>query len=213
MLLAPRYRDIVGIAIEEMAHLMTVQNLLKLVGAEPELARQDFGPPDSDESRLFPFDLLLEPVTHKSLAKYVVAESPKDGPDGVDPALMARIISVATKEGSTTVNRVGTLYALLGAVFGSEQLLAQKAASGDAWYAMVNDLAAEAAEVYGGRDRLHLPDGAFQPASVANQGSAHDWDRSVMKSFNEFRIHIVDGREAALEAIRDSGSKAKVRAR
>ena len=56
---------------------------------------------------------------------------------------MARIISVATKEGSTTVNRVGTLYALLGAVFGSEQLLAQKAASGDAWYAMVNHLAAD----------------------------------------------------------------------
>jgi Ferritin-like len=53
--LAPRYRDIIGVAVEEMAHLMTVQNLLKLLGAEPEFARQDFGPPDSDEHRLFPF--------------------------------------------------------------------------------------------------------------------------------------------------------------
>ena len=205
VLLAPRYRDVVGIAIEEMAHLMTVQNLLKLVGAQPQLARQDFGPPDSDENRLFPFDLLLEPITHESLAKYVVAESPKDNPSGVDPALMARIISAATKGGSTIVNRVGTLYALLGAVFGSEQLLAQKAASGDAWYVMVNDLAAEAAKAYGGRDRLHLADESFQPDSAVNQGSAHDWDRSVKKSFNEFRIHVVDGRAAALEAIRDIG--------
>ena len=34
-----------------------------------------------------------------------------------------------------------------------------------------------------------------------------------MKSFNEFRIHIVDGREAALRLSAISGSKAKVRAR
>ena len=64
--------EIVSIAMEEMTHLMTVQNLLRLVGLEPHLGRQDFGPPDADEERLFPFDLLLEPVTHESLAKYVV---------------------------------------------------------------------------------------------------------------------------------------------
>src|SRR5882672_323034 len=63
--IAQHYRDVIGIAVEEMAHLMTVQNLLKLLGAQPELARQDFGPVDSDEHRLFPFDLLLEPITHQ----------------------------------------------------------------------------------------------------------------------------------------------------
>ena len=36
------HRDILNIASEEMSHLMTVQNLLKLVGAEPDLGRQDF---------------------------------------------------------------------------------------------------------------------------------------------------------------------------
>jgi hypothetical protein len=169
------------------------------------LSRQDFGPPDSDADRLFPFDMLFEPVTHESLAKYVVAESPKEFPSGIDPALMARIITVATQGSGTPVNRVGTLYALLGAVFGSETLLAQKASTGDPWYAMVNDLAAEAARAYGGRDRLHLPESAFQPASVSAQSSDRDWDRSVVKNLDEFRVHVVDGREAALEALRDIG--------
>ncbi|HTG09136.1 MAG TPA: ferritin-like domain-containing protein [Bradyrhizobium sp.] len=203
--IAENYRAIIGIAIEEMAHLMTVQNLLKLIGADPDLSRQDFGPPDSDADRLFPFDMLFEPVTHESLAKYVVAESPKEFPSGIDPALMARIITVATQGSGTPVNRVGTLYALLGAVFGSETLLAQKASTGDPWYAMVNDLAAEAARAYGGRDRLHLPESAFQPASVSAQSSDRDWDRSVVKNLDEFRVHVVDGREAALEALRDIG--------
>src|SRR5687767_7604386 len=49
-------REIVSVAMEEMAHLMTVQNLLRLVGAEPHLDRQDFGPPGSDDERLFDFD-------------------------------------------------------------------------------------------------------------------------------------------------------------
>jgi hypothetical protein len=199
------YRTIIGIAIEEMAHLMTVQNLLKLVGADPDLSRQDFGPADSDADRLFPFDMLFEPVTHESLAKYVVAESPKETPSGIDPALMARIVTVATQGAGTPINRVGTLYALLGAVFGSETLLAQQASTGDPWYVMVNDLAAEAAQAYGGRDRLHLPESAFQPASVSAQSSDRDWDRSVVKNVDEFRVHVVNGRETALEALRDIG--------
>ena len=203
--IATYYRTIVGIGIEEMSHLMTVQNLLKLVGDAPDLDRQDFGPASSNEERLFPFDLLLEPITHESLAKYVVAESPKNIPAEIDPTLMARIVEVATKGIGTPVNRVGTLYTLLGAVFGSEGLLAEKAAMGDPWYVMVNDLAAEAATAYGGRDRLHLPDAAFQPDSIHTQATDRDWDRSIVHNIDEFRVHIADGREAALEALRDIG--------
>ncbi|MBL8814341.1 MAG: hypothetical protein JNM43_29505 [Planctomycetaceae bacterium] len=203
---SPANRDIISVAIEEMSHLMTVQNLLLLVGGQPDLSRQDFGPADSDDSRLFPFDLMLEPVTHESLAKYVIAESPQEVPAGVDPALMQRILDVATQGVGMGVNRVGTLYALLGAVFGSETLLLQKAATGDPWYVMVNSLAAEAASLYGGRDRVHLPDSAFQPMSVAAQGSDSDWDRTpVNAALDEFRVHTADGREAALEALRDIG--------
>jgi len=95
-------RDILNIAIEEMSHLMTVQNLLKLIGAEPDLSRQDFGPPAGDEVRLFPFNLNLEPLTNVSLAKYVVAESPENATATVPAALMNCIIT-----GGHTVCLVG----------------------------------------------------------------------------------------------------------
>ena len=197
-------REILGIAIEEMSHLMTVQNLLRFVGGEPHLARQDFGPSSQEES-LFPFELLLEPISHLSLAKYVVAESPENLPAGVNPVVMSHIVEVATQGAGDKVGRVGNLYALLGAVFSSEQLLLQKAATGDPWYVIVNGLATEAAAFYGGRDKLHLPDGAFLAASVAIQGSDQDWDRSVVNDIDEFRVHVVAQREEAVEAIRDIG--------
>lgn len=193
--------EVLGVAIEEMSHLMTVQNLLKLVGAGPHLLRQDFG----STSRIYPFDLLLEPLSNVSLAKYVVAESPETLPAGVDPTIMSRIVNLAIKGAGEPINRVGTLYALMGAVFGSEQLLLQKAATGDPWYVAVNALAAEAATFYGGRQNLHLPDAAFNPGSAPTQGSDTDWDRSTEGSFDEFRVHVVESREEALEALRDIG--------
>lgn len=204
---SPPQQLILGVAVEEMSHLMTVQNMLLLIGAAPDLSRQDFGPPSSEATRLFPFDLLLEPISNVSLAKYVIAESPSMSPGGVDPALMARIAALATGlgPGGGAVNRVGVLYALLGAVFGSEQLLQQKAASGDPWYVAVNELAAVAAAEYGGRINVHLPDAAFDPASVAKQGTDDEWDRSPIRAVDEFRVHVAAEREAALEALRDIG--------
>lgn len=198
-------REIVGVAIEEMSHLMTAQNLLRLIGEEPYLERQDFGPPAAGEVSLFPFDLMLEPISKSSLAKYIVAESPETIPASVDPGVMAIIANEATQGNANAVNRVGTVYALLGAVFGSETLLLQKAATGDPWYVAVNSLASEAAVFYGGRQKLHLPDAAFQPGSVNFQGSEEDWDRSVERSFDEFRVHVVANREEAVEALRDIG--------
>ena len=49
---------LLGIAREEMGHLMTVQNLLLLLGLAPNLEREDF-PPQKD---LYPFALHLEPL-------------------------------------------------------------------------------------------------------------------------------------------------------
>lgn len=198
--------EILGIAIEEMSHLMTIQNLLRLIGRAPHLGRQDFGAVPEDED-LFPFPFLLEPISHRSLAKYVVAESPLDVSPGVAPVVMARISDLVTQGIGSKVNRVGTLYALLGAVFGSEQLLLQKAATGDPWYITVNSLAAEATTFYGGRDKLHLPEHAFRPGTVVEQGNDQDWDRSVEKTngLDEFRVHVASTREEALEALRDIG--------
>lgn len=199
----PKQQVIAGVAIEEMSHLMTVQNLLRCIGQAPYLGRQDYDPPRHRDERLFPFDLRLEPVSHVSLAKYVVAESPDPAPPDVDPAVLAHIRDLATTPES--VNRVGMLYALLAAVFGSEELLRELAADGDAWYMMVNDFAVEAAQRYGGRDKLHLPDGAFQPGSASAQASDPEWDRSVEGDLDEFRVFVVADRRQALDALRDIG--------
>lgn len=197
--------DTLGIAVEEMAHLMMVQNLLQLIGAKPHLDRQDFGISGEDES-LFPFDLKLEPLSKQSLAKYIIAESPENIPDEIDPAVMAIIVNEATAGAGQDVNRVGVLYALLGAVFGSEQLLADQAASGDSWYVAVSALAAEAAAFYGGRNRLHLTDDVFDPASSRKQGTDHDWDRtSPVPAFDEFRVSVMTDRHQAVDVLRDIG--------
>ena len=72
-------RILLGIAREEMGHLITVQNLLQALGLPPNFEREDF-PPRKD---LYPFALHLEPLSQHSLAKYVVAEAPLDA-SGID---------------------------------------------------------------------------------------------------------------------------------
>jgi hypothetical protein len=72
--------SILTVAREEMGHLLTVQNLLCLVGGPPSLDREDY-PWDSP---YYPFPFRLEPLTLDSLACYVFAEMEPDLP-GVIP--------------------------------------------------------------------------------------------------------------------------------
>lgn len=63
---------LVRIAVQEMGHLVGVQNLLLALGAEPTLVRQDqLGAPASS-----PFPYRLEPFSSRTLALYLLAESP-----------------------------------------------------------------------------------------------------------------------------------------
>lgn len=70
---------ILGIAKEEMGHLVTVQNVLRFMGAPLALDREDY-PWDCG---LAPYPFTLERTTRSSLAKYVVVESPKTWPADV----------------------------------------------------------------------------------------------------------------------------------
>jgi hypothetical protein len=102
---------IVGIAREEMGHLITVQNLLRFIGGVLNLEREDF-----PFRTLYPFRFQLEPLTKSSLAKYVAAEMPEN-PAQPDE-LMREIVQRATgSAGGLNVNRVGPLYTELGTIF------------------------------------------------------------------------------------------------
>jgi hypothetical protein len=77
---APQYREMVerwqesilGIAKEEMGHLITVENVLRLISGPLNLDREDF----PFDSAFYPFDFTLERLTLDSLAKYIYAEMP-----------------------------------------------------------------------------------------------------------------------------------------
>jgi hypothetical protein len=99
-------RIVLGVAKEEMGHLITVQNLLHLLGGPIHLDREDF----PWISGFYPYAFTLEPATRASVAKYVVAESPETWPDSVTPAEKAEIEQLATIDAGMQVGRVGVLY-------------------------------------------------------------------------------------------------------
>jgi Ferritin-like len=100
-----QWREIIlGIAKEEMGHLMTVQNLLRCLGGPLNLDREDF-PWDSEFS---PFPFKLEPLTRQSLAKYVYAESPPEW-SGAE-ADEIRALAEQGVGGAAPINHVGSLY-------------------------------------------------------------------------------------------------------
>ncbi|MEO8429304.1 MAG: ferritin-like domain-containing protein, partial [Verrucomicrobiota bacterium] len=68
-----RWRDqILSVAREEMGHLLTVQNVLCLLGGPVTFDREDF----PWDTVFYPFPFRLEPLTLNSLACYVYAEMP-----------------------------------------------------------------------------------------------------------------------------------------
>jgi hypothetical protein len=110
-----RWRDaIVSIAREEMAHLLTEQNLLRFIGGPLNFERQDF----PFRSTLYPFPLHLQPLSRTSLAKYVAAEMPASPAISDIDAIVARATGAA---GGMRPNRVGVLFDTLLDIFADEQ--------------------------------------------------------------------------------------------
>jgi Ferritin-like len=178
------------VAREEMGHLMTVQNLLLALGLPPNLEREDF-PPRKD---LYPFALHLEPLTQRSLAKYVVAEAPSDA-IGIDD-----ILELALSTGKSRINHVGVLYALLGVVFATPEQIQEGRTSGDPWDAMVSTFA-DLAYAQADAEHWHLPDSAFGTADGAPQAEPNDWAVSGV------RVHRITDRATARAAIKDIGEQ------
>lgn len=107
-------RDIVQVAIEEMAHLGTVQNLLLLLGGPVELHMQrDVVRQGSGQN---PLPFVLEPLSMESLAKYAVVEAPATPPAELR-AKFEELRLIAQDSAGVTLNRVGAIYALLEWIF------------------------------------------------------------------------------------------------
>src|SRR5918995_232436 len=157
-----------------MGHLMTVQNLLLLLGLPPSLEREDF-PPRKD---LYPFPLRLERLTQRSLAKYVVAEAPADA------AGIEDIVALAQATTGSAINRVGVLYALLGVVVASRDGVAAGGSGSAAWDDVVR-LVASAAHEQSPPESWHLPDAAFLADSVAQQANPEDWQVGDLRERGE----------------------------
>ncbi|KWV91766.1 ferritin-like domain-containing protein [Erythrobacter sp. YT30] len=96
--------SLLGVAIEEMLHLDTVNRLLVALGSTPNLVRQDF----PYEPKIYPFEFRLEPLSHASLAKYCLAEAPKNLEQS-DPVLFEELHAAA--QCRKRVNDVGSFYA------------------------------------------------------------------------------------------------------
>lgn len=110
-------QGLLRIAVQEMGHLATVQNLLLLLGGRDAFHLQrDVLRLQSDEN---PIPFVLEPVSGSSIATYVVAEMPAEVP----PELADRVdelIALAEKTAGDDLHRVGVLYELLLYVFGAD---------------------------------------------------------------------------------------------
>lgn len=112
-------RILLGIAKEEMGHLLTVQNLLRLLGGPTHLDREDF----PWISGFYPYAFTLEPATRKSVAKYVIAESPEIWPDSITEAERRTIEALATEDAGMQVGRVGVLYSKMIAMLSDPRAL------------------------------------------------------------------------------------------
>jgi hypothetical protein len=177
--------DLHHIARQEMGHLMTVENLLLSLGLKPNLEREDF-PPRKD---LYPFPLHLEPLSQRSVAKYVAAESPTDAIDIDD------ILELATQSAGAMVNHVGVLYGLLGVVFSTKAQVDAGGSGSEAWDEQLRELAAAAKQQQPAPEAWHLPDGAIDPQTLDRQGS-DSWERGNT-------VFQITDRASALTAIRD----------
>jgi hypothetical protein len=171
-------------AIAQMQRLMTVQNLLLAIGRAPDVAQGDAAPPPAG---LRPLARHVEPLTQRSLAKYIAAEGPAAAAD------IGAIVALAAQAAGEPVNRVGRLYELLAVVFSTEAQLSAAPPPDDAWEQRLREVASEA-HAQAPAPAWHLPDGAIDAQTVDHQASSN-WGHVLQAT----------DRAEALEAIRDLG--------
>ncbi|MER8922917.1 ferritin-like domain-containing protein [Mesorhizobium sp. M0802] len=170
-----------NIAIQEMGHLATVQNLLLLLGGPAALHMQRDVLRKLSEYNPIPF--VLEPVRLESLAKYTVAEQPAKVSDGLE-ALVSRLQKIAATDAGIEPNRVGAIYAMVR------------------WFLLDEDEATAWMDLTAMVDlpgNTHVTDQDLQPSDVvlAHQATSTEWG----DHFDSFLLETATTRETAVKAI------------
>jgi len=142
---------ILSVAKEEMGHLLTVQNLLCLLGGAVCFSRSHF-PKDTP---YLPFPFRLEPVSTKLLAWYVYAEAPEDWQSLLRTHSQNRRLEV-----EEDMRRVAEIV--------GKQVVAGHAHTVGQVYARILELIA---------DPVRIPDSVFRPDTYEHQASWDDWGR------------------------------------
>jgi hypothetical protein len=165
------YREkVLDIAIEEMGHLATVQNLLILLGGRDAIYMQRDLMRAASEKNPIPF--VLEKVTRTSLAKYVAAEKPAEVPPDIAEEVRV-LVEIATADAGGEPNRVGVIYELLHWMFTPADLASE---SDDIDFATIApQLPANP----------HLGDADLQPAEVI---AAHE---ALPEEWGVFEPHVI----------------------
>jgi hypothetical protein len=154
-------KKITKIAVEEMGHLLTIQNILRFIGGPISFEREDF-PLRTD---IYPFPFQLEPLTKDVLAKYVHAEMPVEAVDPafIDPPFVPterqeiedRAMRAAGVKQGSFVNHVGTLYATLLDVFATGEFQHPETSGFPSDTARYQALAVSPWEKTRGNDSIH----------------------------------------------------------
>jgi hypothetical protein len=124
----------------------------------------------------------------------VVAESPVDA-QGIEA-----IVQQATGAAGGLPNQVGILYTVLAVVFATREDIEAASPVGDEWEQLMREVARLAYQQQPGPEHWHLPDDAFDPASVARQATDADWAPDLP---NQIRVWSAGSRADALAAIKD----------
>jgi hypothetical protein len=142
---APGSTDLIGVAVQEMQHLATVNRLLVAIGAAPNLVRQEF----PYEPAIYPFEFSLEPLSRKSLAKYLYAEAPSGvflPSAGAKDRMFATTVMKLLGSGAR-VNHLGSLYdAIIGRLEDFAETKRGAEIDADAWLTELRHIKTEGEE-------------------------------------------------------------------
>jgi hypothetical protein len=211
---------VLGIAKEEMAHFVSVQNVLRLIGAPLNLERDDF-PWDLPFA---PYQFSLQRLTPATLARFVYIESPENWPKDAEGD-REKIAELASEGQARPVNQVGKLYRTLIALLSDEDLIPDSAfhdgtvpfqASWDEWGRGYRDGARGAVSSNDGVpdlliEKVYSRDSAVAALkAIAEQGEAPDLDADMGEESHFRRFYEIwkdfpqDGEWSPVRAVADN---------